>query len=91
MKRQNSIAACIVIFLVGPAFAASSPQKKAAPKVAKSKVQSESHHFSDLRLKGQLKKPELSYIYKRKGLRVEKIVNIPEDFNDEIIQDSGKF
>jgi hypothetical protein len=47
--------------------------------------------FVGLKLKGQLKKPELSYIYKRKGLRAERIVDIPEDFNEEIIQDAEKF
>lgn len=51
----------------------------------------ESHKFSGLKLKGRLKKPELGYIYKRKGIRQEKIINIPEDFNDEIIQGSGRF
>lgn len=46
---------------------------------------SEQHRFSGAMLKGQVKKPELSYIYERKGLRQEQIVNIPEDFNDEIV------
>ena len=44
------------------------------------------HRFAGLRLKGELKKPDLSYIYKRKGLREEKILKIPENFNDEIIR-----
>ena len=52
---------------------------------------SETHKFSGLRLKGQLKKPDLSYIYKRKGLRAEQIVNIPENFNEEIIRGEGQF
>lgn len=52
---------------------------------------SESHSFGGLALKGDLKKPDLDYIYKRKGLRQEKIVNIPEDFNDEIAQGAGQF
>jgi hypothetical protein len=47
--------------------------------------------FSELTLKGKLKKPDLSYIYRRKGLRAEQIVNIPEDFNEEIIQGAGQF
>jgi hypothetical protein len=63
--------------------------KETQPKVIYKK--NETHQFTGLKLKGQLKKPELSYIYKRKGLRSEKIVNIPEDFNEEIIQGAGKF
>lgn len=47
--------------------------------------------FSGLKLQGQLKKPDLSYIYRRRGLKAEQIVNIPEDFNDEISQDAGRF
>ena len=52
---------------------------------------SESHQFSGTHLQGQLKKPELSYIYERKGLKQEQIVNIPERFDDEIIEGAGKF
>ena len=52
---------------------------------------SESYKFGGINLKGQLKKPELGYIYKRKGLREERIVNIPEDFDSEIIQGAGRF
>ena len=52
---------------------------------------SESHKFSGLTLKGQLKKPDLSYIYKRAGLRSEQIVDIPETFDNEIVQDADQF
>ena len=51
----------------------------------------ESHKFGGLNLRGQLKKPELGYIYKRRGLRQEQIINIPDDFNGEILQGAGKF
>jgi len=47
--------------------------------------------FSGLKLKGQLKKPDLSYIYKRKGLRADQVVDVPEDFNREIIDSSLSF
>jgi hypothetical protein len=47
--------------------------------------------FSGLKLQGQLKKPDLSYIYKRRGLKAEQIVNIPEDFNEEIVQGASRF
>jgi hypothetical protein len=60
-----------------------------SPKVVFRK--SESHKFSGLMLKGQLKKPDLGYIYKRKGLKAEQIVDIPENFNDEITQGAGQF
>jgi hypothetical protein len=52
---------------------------------------SETHIFPGLKLKGELKKPELSYIYERKGLRSEAIVNIPENFNQEITDGAGQF
>ena len=51
---------------------------------------SERHEFSGTKLKGNLKKPELSYIYERKGLRQEQIINIPENFDDEIIDGAGQ-
>lgn len=47
--------------------------------------------FTGLTLKGRLKKPDLGYIYRRRGLRAEQIVNIPEEFNEEIVQGAGKF
>ncbi|MGE4232983.1 MAG: hypothetical protein AB7F43_06615 [Bacteriovoracia bacterium] len=52
---------------------------------------SESHKFSGQKLKGQLKKPEISYIYQRKGLRKERIVNVPENFDEEITSGASKF
>ena len=51
----------------------------------------ESHRFSGLKLKGELKKPDLSYFYQRKGLRAEQIVNIPEHFNEEIAHGASQF
>ncbi len=51
----------------------------------------EKHSFSGLRLKGQYKKPELSYIYQRKGLRAEQIVNIPEEFDGDIKKGAKQF
>lgn len=52
---------------------------------------SESLQFSGSKLKGQFKKPDLSYIYERKGLRQEQIVHIPENFNKEIINAASEF
>jgi len=52
---------------------------------------SETHKFSGLKLKGEFKKPDLSYIYQRKGIRSEQIVDIPEDFNREIREDGQRF
>ena len=59
------------------------------PKIVFKKT--EQHRFQGSRLKGQLKKPELSYIYQRKGLRAEKIVNVPEKFDEEILRGTGQF
>jgi hypothetical protein len=47
--------------------------------------------FNALNLKGSLKKPDLTYIYKRRGVRAEQIVNVPENFDDEIVQGAGQF
>ncbi len=47
--------------------------------------------FSGLKLKGQLKKPDLSYIYKRKGLRADQVVEVPNDFNGEIVESALSF
>lgn len=47
--------------------------------------------FAGFKLKGDLKKPDLSYIYKRRGVKDEQIVNIPVDFNDEIRQGENQF
>ncbi len=73
---------------------------QAAPPPSREEVQptpltvfkkSESHKFSGLRLKGQLKKPDLTFIYKRKGLRQEQIVDIPETFNNEVLEGASQF
>ncbi len=71
----------LIMMLATMAFAKNTAEQK----------KSETQKFSGLKLKGQLKKPDLSYIYKRKGLRAEQIVNIPENFNEEIIQGEGQF
>jgi hypothetical protein len=80
-----------VIFLLSVSAGAEepAPSQAPAPKIVSRKE--ETHKFSSLKLKGALKKPELSYIYKRKGVRAEKIVNVPENFNAEFVQDSSRF
>lgn len=52
---------------------------------------SETHVFSGLKLKGEFKKPDLSYIYQRKGIRSEQIIDIPDNFNAKIREDSDRF
>lgn len=64
--------------------AAPSAEVEATKPVKKVYKKTESHMFSGSRLKGQLKKPDLSYIYQRKGLRAEQIVNVPENFDAQI-------
>ena len=51
----------------------------------------EKHQFQGSKLKGQVKKPDLSYIYRRQGLRAEKILKIPDNFDDEILFDASQF
>lgn len=72
-----------------PAVSQAAPPQTAPPQRFRRAEASVS--FSGLKLTGRLKKPDLSYIYRRRGLRAEQIVNIPEDFNEEIAQGAGKF
>jgi hypothetical protein len=71
--------------LAKPADSESKPPPQKTYKI------SEEHQYSGSKLKGQLKKPDLSYIYQRKGLRAERIVNVPENFDEEIIGGAGQF
>lgn len=79
----------ILLFLFFSSLAFGSGESEKQTRVIFKK--SESHKFSGLKLKGQLKKPELSYIYQRKGIKSEQIVDIPENFNEEIREDSHGF
>jgi len=93
MKKRKLVAMTLAI-LVGASLSASeltssAPQLEAPKKYVPRSV--DRHEFTGLTLQGQLKKPDLSYIYKRQGLRQEQIVNIPENFNDEIVQGAGQF
>ncbi len=51
----------------------------------------QNYKFSSLKLRGHLMKPELNYTYQRDNLQNEQIVEIPEDFNDQIIKSAGQF
>jgi hypothetical protein len=80
------------IFMGLFAFALSAWADDTGAEKKKSEIKrTQTESFSGLKLKGQLKKPDLSYIYKRTGLRTEQIVDIPENFDDEIIQGAGTF
>ena len=96
----------LILFLLGIASLGFAKEKKAASEIAASDAampvektagqkvlfkKTERHEFSGTKLKGRLKKPELSYIYERKGLRQEQIVNVPSHFNDEIVKGAGQF
>jgi|GEM_PF-6149932 len=100
MKRIIPSLLMITLFAIGimneAAFAVEGADlKAAAPTLAKPPDRAPNFQskvsFSGLKLQGQLKKPDLSYIYKRRGLKAEQIVNIPEDFNEEIVQGAGRF
>lgn len=56
--------------------------------------EAEVHRFTGLTLKGQLKKPELSYSYKRSDLQpgqpTDQLIEIPENFNDAILPDAAQ-
>jgi hypothetical protein len=77
----------LVVFMSSMSWAADAPAKD--KKVVYKK--SETHKFSGLKLKGEFKKPDLSYIYQRKGIRSEQIIDIPGDFNAQIRDDSNRF
>ncbi len=81
----------IILFTLAQCFAETGDKKPLSASPPKKVFKTtETHQFSGSKLRGQLKKPELSYIYQRKGLRAERIVNIPEDFNEEIISGAGQ-
>ena len=71
--------------------AASAGEEDDEPKSKSKKKGKQDLKFSGFKLKGDLKKPDLSYIYKRRGVRDEQIVNIPTDFADEIRQGENQF
>lgn len=77
--------------LVLPAMARPAAKKKANAAEPNATRRVATQKFSGLKLKGQLKKPDLSYIYKRKGLRADQVVDVPEDFNQETIDSSLSF
>ncbi len=94
------VLACLTLGIMGsaallanepesPGVSQAAPPQTAPPQRIRRAESSVS--FSGLKLTGRLKKPDLSYIYRRRGLRAEQIVNIPEDFNEEIVQGAGKF
>ncbi len=86
MKKIGRLCLVLMICL----FCASSVKLNAAEKTIVYK-KTESHKFNGLKLKGEFKKPNLSYIYQRKGMRSEQIVDIPENFNREIRDDGQRF
>jgi hypothetical protein len=90
---KTSLTALLSLFLYfqisGQVFSEEPEISETKNRVVMKKI--ETHKFSGLKLKGEIKKPDLSYIYQRKGLRVEQIVNIPEDFNQEIIHGAEQF
>lgn len=91
---MKALITTVMLLTLSHAVLAKAPAKKRKPatdEAGASAQKTETQKFTGLKLKGQLKKPDLSYIYKRKGLRAEQIVNIPENFNDEIIQAEGQF
>lgn len=86
---KSLVLAMTILMTLLAAVADDNPE--ATSKVQKVYRKSEQHEYSGSKLKGQLKKPELSYIYQRKGLRAERIVNVPENFDEEIISGAGQF
>ncbi len=79
----------IIVLLLLWSVGVLADQKEKGKKVIFKK--SETHVFSGLKLKGEYKKPDLSYIYQRKGIRSEQIIDIPDDFNREIREDGNHF
>jgi hypothetical protein len=91
MKHFFVLTLAAFVSLAAPAaeLGSSAPQLEAPKKAAPKSI--DRHEFTGLTLQGQLKKPDLSYIYKRQGLRQEQIVNIPDNFNDEIVEGAAQF
>ena len=85
VRTQKIIIRLVLILMSGVAVAAPGETPARAKKGA------QSNKFSGAKLKGKLKKPELCYIYRRKGIRSEQIIDIPKDFNYEIISGARQF
>ena len=58
------------------------------PKAPAEKAPTEYHIMSGMTLQGQLKRPELAYSYSREGLQNDQVLEVPENFNHEILQDA---
>jgi len=84
-----SLKLLLVLLLCTTVHARPKPKAKTTDAAPSRRVATQK--FSGLKLKGQLKKPDLSYIYKRKGLRADQVVDVPEDFNREIIDSALSF
>lgn len=52
------------------------------------KAPTEYHIMSGMTLQGQMKRPELAYSYSREELQNDQVLELPENFNDEIVQDA---
>lgn len=94
MKRMFVVVLFLIAVFVVAVRVTLAEQPKVEPTPPPKKIvykKTESHEFSGAKLKGQLKKPDLSYIYERKGLRAEQIVNIPDNFNAEITRGAAQF
>lgn len=68
--------------------------KKSADKTEKSVIEkseksiSDHHIMSGMTLQGKLKQPELQYSYSKEDLKNDQVLEVPENFQDEFIQDT---
>lgn len=64
---------------------------KPAPKAPVAEAAEEKvERFAELRLRGNLKRPELSYDFEDESKTSEIPLNSPDDFNDELFRDVDK-
>jgi hypothetical protein len=52
---------------------------------------SETHRFEVMKLRGNLRKPKINYRFVRSSLKVDRIIKIPENFDDRIAADASQF
>lgn len=64
--------------------------KKAAPVTTEPTTEKEEkvEKFSELRLRGNLKRPELAYDFEDESKNSEIPLTTPEEFNDELLRDT---
>jgi hypothetical protein len=89
MKKLHVIkflSALLLTFLRAAPAVGAPPMADAQAEASVSEFTAADHHFSGLKLKGELKRPEFVYHPAEKGPRPEDLIVLPENFDRAIFQ-----